>query len=141
MLLILTMPAMAVIVVMNEVSLAQHYVPVAYLFDVCMLCVCVSLCVDKNYDDAVSKLESARIEWEQQMSILCKVGTVLHPHFRCLVQCRRSHRAYIIMAALWNRAGRYIFALWFLLSFLFFTRLISAVADWMSTILLHIVWP
>jgi len=41
MLLILTVPAMAVIVVMNEVSLAQHYVPVAYLFDVCVLCVCV----------------------------------------------------------------------------------------------------
>jgi len=25
--------------------------------------------------------------------------------------------------------------------FLFFPRLISAIADWMSTILLHIVWP
>ena len=42
-----------------------------------------------------------------------------------------------IMAALWNRAGHYIFALWFLYFFLFFPRLISAVADWMSTILLH----
>jgi len=40
----------------------------------------------------------------------------------------------LIMAALCNRAGHYIFALWFLL---FFPRLISAVADWMSTILLH----
>jgi len=38
------------------------------------------------------------------------------------------------MAALCNRAGHYIFALWFLL-LSFFPRLISAVADWMSTIL------
>jgi len=42
-----------------------------------------------------------------------------------------------------NTAGHYIFALWFLLlllPFFFFPRLISAVADWMSTILPHIVW-
>jgi len=44
------------------------------------------------------------------------------------------------MAALCNRAGHYIFALWFLSSiffFLFLPRLISAATDWMSTILLH----
>ena len=44
----------------------------------------------------------------------------------------------IIMAALCNRADHYIFALWFLSSifYLFFIpRLISAAADWMSTIL------
>jgi len=48
------------------------------------------------------------------------------------------------MAALWNRAGHYIFALWFLLSiifFFFFPRLVSADADWMHTILPHMVWP
>jgi len=43
------------------------------------------------------------------------------------------------MASLWNRAGHYIFALWFLsfffLFFFFFPHLISAVGDWMSTIL------
>jgi len=44
------------------------------------------------------------------------------------------------MVALWNRADHYIFALWFL-SILFFPRLISAAADWMSTILQHMVWP
>ena len=44
----------------------------------------------------------------------------------------------LIMAALWNRAGHYIFSFFFLL---FFPRLISAVADWMSTILVHMVWP
>jgi len=51
-----------------------------------------------------------------------------------------------IMAALWNRASHYVFVLWFLISsFLFllsfFPRLISAVADWMSTILPHMMWP
>jgi len=41
-------------------------------------------------------------------------------------------------------AGNYIFALWLLSSIFylsFFPRLISAVADWMFTILLHMVWP
>jgi len=41
-----------------------------------------------------------------------------------------------------NRAGHYIFALWFLsIFYLFFPRLISAATDWMSTILLHMAWP
>ena len=45
------------------------------------------------------------------------------------------------MAALSNTAGHYIFVLWFLLSSFFFPRLFSAVTDWMSTILPHMVWP
>ena len=48
------------------------------------------------------------------------------------------------MAALFNTASHYIFALWFLLLssfFLFFPRLISVVVEWMSTILLHMLWP
>jgi len=45
----------------------------------------------------------------------------------------------LITAALCNR-GHYSFVLWFLPSS-FFPRLISAVADWMSTILQHMVWP
>jgi len=45
----------------------------------------------------------------------------------------------IFIATLHSRCGHYIFALWFL-SFCFFPCLISAVADWMSTILLHMVW-
>jgi len=48
------------------------------------------------------------------------------------------------MATLCNRAGHYMFALWFLLSIyisIFFPRLTSAVADWMSAILAHMVWP
>jgi len=51
-----------------------------------------------------------------------------------------------VMATLCYMAGHYIFALWFLSSFLsfylsFFPRLIPAAADWMSTIVRHIVWP
>jgi len=46
----------------------------------------------------------------------------------------RMGHTHIIMAALCNKAGHYIFALWFLLlSFCFFPHLISAIADWMST--------
>jgi len=45
----------------------------------------------------------------------------------------------VVIAALWNMAGHYIFMLWFLSSILF-PRLVSAVGDWMSTILPHHVW-
>ena len=49
---------------------------------------------------------------------------------------------FIFMAAVCNRAGHYIFALWFLSFFLFFfPRLTLVAADWMSTILPHMVWP
>ena len=56
-----------------------------------------------------------------------------------------------VMAALWNRAPPYgigqaiiflpcgLYLL--LLSFFFFPRLFSAVGNWMSTILLRVVWP
>jgi len=51
---------------------------------------------------------------------------------------------FLIMVALCNRADHYIFILFRLLSsfffLLFFPRLISAVEDWMSTILRHMVW-
>jgi len=49
----------------------------------------------------------------------------------CQISVTGQKPPLIIAAALWNRAGHYIFALWFtLLSFFFFPRLISAVADW-----------
>jgi len=47
---------------------------------------------------------------------------------------------YIIMVALCNRADHYIFML-FLSSSFFFPHLISAVGDWIFTILWHMVWP
>jgi len=46
----------------------------------------------------------------------------------------------LFMVALCNRADHYIFARWFLSSSFFFPRLISAVGDWMSTILPHTMW-
>jgi len=48
------------------------------------------------------------------------------------------------MVVLWHRADNYIFILSFVLSSsfsLFFPRLISAAADWMSAIFPHRVWP
>ena len=35
---------------------------------------------DKNYEDAVSKLDIARIEWENRMQEFCKVSNVSFPH-------------------------------------------------------------
>jgi len=60
----------------------------------------------------------------------------------CYASKLACNHVMLIMAALRNRAGHYIFVLWFLLSSsFFFPRLFSAVADWMSTILPHTVWP
>jgi len=71
-------------------------------------------------------------------------------------RCLRCMRQLLFMAALRSRCGYYIFGLWLLLSSLytcllvkiniyqssiFFHRLSSAVAGWMSTILSHLVWP
>jgi len=44
------------------------------------------------------------------------------------------------MASIWNRQATILLPCdYYLLSF--FPRLISAVGDWMSTILPHMVWP
>ena len=52
-----------------------------------------------------------------------------------------SYYVCLFMVALWNRETIYIFILFLLLlSSFFFPRLISAVGDWMSTILRHMVW-
>ena len=70
---------------------------------------------------------------------------IAQPYYTLLHTLYHStHFRSIFMAALHSRYGHYIFALWFLSSFFlscFFPRLISAVADWMSTILLHMVCP
>ena len=54
-------------------------------------------------------------------------------------------RYFLWPPALRSRCGHYIFIMWLLPSFFlsssFFPRLISAVGDWMSTILSHMVWP
>jgi len=70
---------------------------------------------------------------------------ILIPLERQLIALQLCHWQLLFMAALCNRAGCaiYIFILSFVLSFFlfFFPCLISAVADWMSTILAHMVWP
>ena len=54
------------------------------------------------------------------------------------VSCNLSCSFNIIMAALRSKCGHYIFALWFLSFFFFFSpRLISAAAGWMSTIFVY----
>jgi len=53
----------------------------------------------------------------------------------------RTNTVDVFMVALWNRTDHYIFILFLLSSFFLFPRLISAVGDWMSTILPHKVWP
>ena len=63
----------------------------------------------------------------------------------CLsIRTTKQDFAVIIMAAVCNRAGHYIFALWFLSSFFFyisfFPRLISAAADWICLPYFH-TWP
>ena len=63
---------------------------------------------------------------------------MLHPLNMLTMFSQVNH---LFMVALCNRADHYIFALWFLSSSFSFPRLISAVGDWMSTILLHMAWP
>ena len=67
------------------------------------------------------------------------------PHSSLLLICNVP----VIMVALCNRADHYIFILFLSSSFFFlllssssfFPRLVSAVGDWMFTILWHMVWP
>jgi len=47
---------------------------------------------------------------------------------------------FFIMAALRSKFVHYILQLWLHSSF-FFPRLFSAVGDWLSAILPHMVWP
>jgi len=59
---------------------------------------------------------------------------VFEPVFLSFCSC-------VVTVALCNRADRYILPCNFYLLSSFFPRLISAAADWMSTILLHMAWP
>jgi len=81
---------------------------------------------------------------------LCERGTAPLPIFQAHVCCGHGRPSQLllsscnlIMAALWNRAGHYIFILWFLSSIYLssFPRLISPAAHWMSTIIPHKVLP
>jgi len=80
----------------------------------------------------VSKIVFLQFECYRTYSVFCSVVFSCFNVFMPLL---------VIKIALWNRAGHYIVALWFLLSSSFFPRLIAAVAHWMSAILPHMVWP
>jgi len=81
------------------------------------------------------------LHWENCITGCDFVQNVLWPfHYRLSVYHQRTvlRNFQLFMAALRSRCGHYIFVLWFLSSF--FPRLNSAVADWMSTILRHMMW-
>jgi len=69
---------------------------------------------------------------------------VLSPLVMVALCNRADHNIFMLflMATLCNR-GAIIFLPcdFYLLSIFFFSRLISAATDWMSTILWHMVWP
>jgi len=79
---------------------------------------------------------SKQCKTHKSQGTLYKFDTLMHS------ETPACHYVAVIMAALCNRTGHYTFSLWFLLSSIFylFPRPISAVGDWMCTILLHIVW-
>jgi len=69
------------------------------------------------------------LKYCKEYNIYC-MSFALHTSLQC-----------VFLAAMWNRAGHYIFALWlYLSSSSFLPRLISAIADWMYAILAHMVW-
>ena len=78
-----------------------------------------------------------RCQFDGKYVVLC----LHHITYNHALQLLGAH--WFIMALLCDRAGHYIFALWFLSFFIFlsFPRLISATADWMFTVLRHLVWP
>jgi len=76
--------------------------------------------------------------------LLCCKSVITYTCYRPILFTHYIYFFLLFVVALWNRADHYIFALWFLLlssSSSFFPRLVSAVADWMSAILPHVVWP
>ena len=88
---------------------------------------------------SMTVLKCCVVGWQlrQLLSGHCKMSVFWH-----LVDNEVTSCLSLIMAALLNRAGHYIFAMWFLSIYLsFFPHLISAAADWMSTIFSHMAWP
>ena len=105
------------------------------LFCVCLgITFCVFLCFSVGYFVLVLLFASV---------VLGLVSSVLRQDIEvvvCALLCCSSTYQLWLWSALCNRADHYIFALSFLSSF-FFPHLISAVANWISTILPHMVWP
>jgi len=90
-----------------------------------------------THTDAFPQYISRRLRLTRNVTIQCANVQNLVA-IRRIVCVLRIAIMVIFMAALRSRCGYCIFV-----SFLssFFPRLISAVANWVSTILLHMVWP
>jgi len=90
----------------------------------------------------VTKIESVQQSFTNRLPGLSNLPYTKHllsswcRQFRDMLVVLRF--GFCIQNVIWNRAGHYILMLWFLSSYLFFPRLISAVGDWMSTILRHV---
>jgi len=85
-----------------------------------------------TFDSVVRGNRLGLWNWRRYTSCLQRQWSTALPYWQT---------ASIFMAALRSRCGHHIFAPWFLSSSSFSPRLISAVADWMSTILPHMMWP
>jgi len=73
---------------------------------------------------------TARLSWNGCLS-----------RFYCVLNGIKQAALFFVVAALRSRCRHYIFILWFLSSIFFSPRLTSVVADWIFTVLLHMVWP
>ena len=92
----------------------------------------VGLQADSNWDVLGGITLAPPGEYDRTVSVRWRCGLVSYYFYR------------LFMVALCNRETIYIFILFLLSSFFFlsfFPRLISAVGDWMFTILWHMVWP
>ena len=100
----------------------------------------------------LSTAKSANVGFRPAVQLFATPETLLMQKIPFINSCQQcAHKYYglvwlclaLVMVALWNRADHYIFIMSFipLLSVFFFPRLISAVADWMSAILAHMMWP
>ena len=92
---------------------------------------CMTLSLKRNFE---SRTLAER--WYVTCSVVAaNISTFCHIIIMATLRSRCGHNIsvlWFLMVAVWNRADHYIFALLFLS---FFPCLISAVADWMSTIL------
>ena len=145
----------------NSISELKHslrYQISLYLLSVCWkmyscVCACAWMCRCRRQDVQVL------IEASRHISVGCLLYLFTHytHHWRSQMFSLKTNKiqwpnwCITVDYELWRLVeerrrilDHYIFALSFLSSIyllLFFPRLISAAADWMSTILLHMAWP
>jgi len=80
------------------------------------------------------KTENVTLQWD-----VTKQNWITNHSYIGIDHCHHALNL-LVMVALWNRADHYIFKLCFFFFYLF-SLPISAAADWMSAILLHMMWP